>query len=97
MSDTYQLWVAARRVREDTVLQAWSRDAGHTDTQFKVHYNTPSRIVVEIDNGNLRSISKNEFLRIASLWEDYRNGHGIRPNHASQNTSYIFGILEAAQ
>lgn len=93
-----QLWLTASRLRSETEIRTWSRDKGYSDTTtFKISDTTPRSIIIYSPTiSGQRSISKKEFLRIATHWYAYRDGEVGRDvlGKLSQNTSYIFGILK---
>jgi hypothetical protein len=94
-----QLWRdLCRAIRRDDEIKTWGYDSGY-GIPFKVWdvtFGKPTIIVYSTTIKGKRTITKNEFLRIAPHWADYRDSGFGRDvmNTKSQNTSYIFGMLK---
>jgi hypothetical protein len=98
MNDFEALWRdLQRRLRPGLEIKGWSRDKGDTSLRFEIVDVSPGSITVTSPTlSKSRTISKGDFARVYAAWPDYRSAKISRAEMAdmSQNTSYIFGVLQ---
>jgi hypothetical protein len=96
-SDFETTWTdIGRALDRGTVVQNWGAARGYTGGTFKIV--DVDRTSITVSGGEMsmpRRVSKGDFEKVASIWEEYTAGNYPRSKmtNLSQNTTYILSIL----